>query len=226
MSFFGEDLEYLRERMVREQLLGRDIKDQNVLNVFRKVPRHLFVDPSMHQDAYGDFPLSIGKGQTISQPYMVALMVQLLKIERDNIVLEIGTGSGYETAILAELAAKVYSIERIESLANKAKKLLDKVGYKNIFIKIGDGTLGWPEFAPFDRVVVTAAAEKVPEPLVEQLKNEGRLVIPLGSRFSQSLTLLEKDRFGKIRQEEICGCAFVPLIGKYGWREPDETRDI
>jgi protein-L-isoaspartate(D-aspartate) O-methyltransferase len=226
MNQYGENFEYLRERMVREQLLGRDIKDIRVIDAFRRVPRHRFVDPNMYQDAYCDFPLSIGKGQTISQPYIVALMVQLLDLKSSNKVLEIGTGSGYETAILAELAGEIFSIERIEVLAHKAKRILEELGYKNIYIKTDDGTLGWQEFAPFDKIVVTASAEEIPEPLLGQLKEEGRLVMPVGPRFSQILMLLEKTRKGDVVGKDICGCTFVPLIGKYGWRDDAARKDI
>ncbi len=212
-----EDLEYLRQRMVKEQLLGRDIKDKKVLDVFRKIPRHRFVDPAMSQDAYGDFPLSIGRAQTISQPYIVALMVQLLDIAKGDKVLEIGTGSGYETAILAELGGDVYSIERIELLATKAKKVLEELGYKNIHIKTGDGTLGWQEFVPFDKIVITASSADPPGPLLEQLSAGGRMVMPVGSRFTQKLILFEKNKQGNFFRRDICGCVFVPLIGKYGW---------
>jgi len=203
--------------MVNVQLLGRDIKDKRVLDVFRKVPRHRFVDPAMYKDAYGDFPLSIGKGQTISQPYIVALMAQLLNLLKTDRVLEIGTGSGYETAILAELAGEVFSIERIESLAVKAKEALKDFGYKNIHIKIDDGTLGWQEFAPFDKIIVTASSQDIPKPLLDQLSEEGRLVIPVGPRGTQRLLVLEKDNEGQISEKDICGCVFVPLIGKYGY---------
>lgn len=212
--------------MIRDQLLSRGIKDEKILDAFRKVSRHRFVDPALRQDAYSDFPLSIGNVQTISQPYIVALMVQLLEIKRSDNVLEIGTGSGYETAILAELADKVFSIERIDILANKARRVLEELGYKGIIIKVGDGTLGWQEFAPFDKIVVTASAEKVPAPLLEQIKEGGRLVIPVGPRFTQTLMLLEKTGKGYITEKGICGCTFVPLIGRYGWRDDIARKDI
>ena len=209
--------------MLQEQLLRRDIKDKKVLDVFKKVPRHKFIDPAMQEEAYGDFPLSIGEDQTISQPYMVALMVQLLDIAKSDRVLEIGTGSGYETAIIAELGNAVFSIERIEKLANKARLLFEKLDYRNIYIKIGDGTLGWQEFSPFEKIVVTAASPQIPMPLLDQLKAGGRLVIPIGPRFSQRLIVLEKSREGRISEKDICGCVFVPLIGQYG-REEDNAR--
>lgn len=219
MKNLEDSFEYLRQKMVEEQLMGRDITDRKVLDVFRRVPRHKFVDAKIYKDAYNDFPLPIGKGQTISQPYIVALMVQLLDIQKDDKVLEIGTGSGYETAILAELAGKVFSVERIEVLAKDAEKILDEMGYDNIQIKRGDGTLGWQDFAPFNKIVVTASAEKAPEPLLQQLDKNGKMVMPVGPRFTQGLLVLEKDSIGSVTQKYICGCTFVPLIGEYGWRE-------
>lgn len=198
--------------------MGRDIRDKKVLDAFRKVPRHKFVDPAMSGDAYNDFPLSIGDGQTISQPYMVALMVQLLDIVKKDTVLEIGTGSGFQTAILAELANSVFSIERIEVLTKRAKKVLEESGYSNINIKTDDGTLGWKEFAPFDKIVVTAGSPDVPNPLLEQLSIGGRIVIPVGSRFMQRLMLLEKREEGRVSEKDVCGCVFVPLIGDHGWK--------
>jgi len=217
MSQCAENFEYLRQKMVEDQLLGRDIKDEKILDVFRKVLRHRFVDPTMYKNAYGDFPISIGEGQTISQPYIVALMVQLLGILKTDKVLEIGTGSGYETAILCEVAREVFSIERIDSLALKAKGVLEDLGYKNIHTKVGDGTLGWQEFAPFDKIVVTASSPEVPRPLLDQLSEGGKLIIPVGPRFTQRLLVLEKMKGGEISEKDICGCVFVPLIGKYGY---------
>jgi protein-L-isoaspartate(D-aspartate) O-methyltransferase len=205
--------------MVEEQLAARDIKDKKVLDVFLKVPRHEFVSPKFYKESYADFPLPIENGQTISQPYIVALMVQALDIKKNDKVLEIGTGSGYETAILAELASQVFTIERIEDLTERASAVLKGMGYGNIMFRTGDGTMGWKEHAPFDKIVVTAAAEKMPGPLIEQLNSPGKLVIPIGSRASQALLLLEKTAQGEILEKEICGCSFVPLIGKYGWAE-------
>jgi protein-L-isoaspartate(D-aspartate) O-methyltransferase len=226
MNHSEEALERLRHKMVRDQLLGRDIKDNKVLSVFRKVPRHRFVDPAMCEDAYRDFPLSIGRGQTISQPYIVALMVQLLDVAEGDKVLEIGTGSGYETAILSELGANIFSIERIELLAIKAEKVLKKFGYKNVHIKTGDGTLGWQESAPFDKIIVTAGSLDIPGQVLGQLSRGGKMVIPIGSRFSQRLILSEKDKKGGIFKKDICGCVFVPLVGKYGWEENSAGADI
>jgi len=218
-----DSLRDLRQKMVKLQLESRDIKDKRVLDVFEKVPRHKFVGPKLYQDAYSDFPLPIGKGQTISQPYIVALMVQLLDVKKDDTVLEIGAGSGYETAILAELAGKVFSVERIESLAKDALKALWELMYKNFQIKVGDGSLGWPEFAPFNKIIISASAEKAPEVLLSQLNKGGRLVMPVGSRFTQTLVVIKKDVFGNITEKNICGCTFVPLIGKYGWQETTST---
>ncbi|MGE4357496.1 MAG: protein-L-isoaspartate(D-aspartate) O-methyltransferase [Candidatus Omnitrophota bacterium] len=206
----------LRQKMVNDQLLSRGIKDKRVIEAFLKVPRHKFVSENNITEAYDDHPLPIGEGQTISQPYMVALMTECLDLKGEEKVLEIGTGSGYQTAILAELALEVYSIERFSSLAEKARLALTDLGYKNIKIKIGDGTLGWEEFAPYDRIIVTAGAPEIPPPLILQLKENGRLVIPLGDSFSQVLTVIEKIG-NRIKKEEICGCVFVPLVGRYGW---------
>lgn len=211
--------------MVEAQLLSRDIKDKKILDVFKKVPRHIFVAPESRKDAYGDFPVSIGSGQTISQPYIVALMTQLLDIAKTDRILEIGTGSGYGTAILAELGDSVFSIERIGALAEKAGHVLKKQNYKNIQIKIGDGTLGWQEFAPFDKIVVTAGSSDIPQPLLGQLSKGGRLVIPVGSRLSQKLVLVEKHKDSNILEKDICGCVFVPLIGRYGWEEKSAGQD-
>lgn len=211
------DYNLLRERMVREQLIGRGISDARVLNVFRKVERHKFVPQNLQEIAYSDHPLPVGEGQTISQPYMVALMTESLGLTGSERVLEVGTGSGYQAAILAELAKEVYTIERFEALADKAKETLEKLGYINIKIKVGDGTLGWVEHAPFDRIIVTAGAPHIPRSLVSQLNEDGKIVIPIGGTFSQVLTLVEKTR-QKIMTQDICGCVFVPLVGKEGWR--------
>ncbi len=204
--------------MVDEQLIPRGIKDPKVLNAFYKIERHKFIPEDSRSSAYADFPLPIGEGQTISQPYIVALMTQSLNLTGKERVLEVGTGSGYQTAILAELAGEVYSIERFEFLAKMAQTILSGLGFKNIKIKLGDGTLGWEEGAPFDRIIITAASPKVPLPLVEQLADNGRLILPLGESFSQVLTLVEKKN-GKLKSIDICGCVFVPLVGKYGLKE-------
>jgi protein-L-isoaspartate(D-aspartate) O-methyltransferase len=212
------DYALLRKRMVQEQLIPRGIKDPKVLDAFYKVERHKFVPENLIASAYEDFPLAIGEGQTISQPYIVALMSECLDLRGEEKVLEIGTGSGYQTAILAQLCQLVYSIERIESLARRAKNLLEELGYLNIKIMTGDGTLGWPKEAPFDRIIVTAASPRVPQPLIDQLKDPGKLILPLGDTFSQVLTVVEKKK-GKIHSTEICGCVFVSLLGEHGWKD-------
>lgn len=207
-----------REKMVATQLEARDIVDPEVLRVMRKVPRHRFVERSLWSNAYEDHPLPIGKGQTISQPYMVALMTQSLELSGDEGVLEIGTGSGYQAAILAEIAKKVFTIERDAELAQRAQSLLERLGYQNIKVKIGNGTLGWSEFAPYARIMVTAGSPGVPQSLIDQLADSGKMVIPIGGAWYQDLTLVEKKK-NKIKRRGICGCTFVPLIGKQGWSQ-------
>ncbi|MBN1327272.1 MAG: protein-L-isoaspartate(D-aspartate) O-methyltransferase [Candidatus Cloacimonetes bacterium] len=207
-----------RLNMVQSQIIARGIKAENVINAFLKIPRHLFVPPEIRHLAYRDSPLKIGAGQTISQPYIVALMTELLDVEKNHKILDIGTGSGYQTAILAELGKIVYTVERIETLSRSAGKLLAAIGYENISYHIGDGTLGVPEFQPYDRIVVTAAAPDIPDSLLDQLAPNGKLVIPAGSRFCQDLILIEKVEDG-FRQTNHGGCTFVPLIGKEGWHE-------
>ena len=202
-----------RERMVANQLQARDITDERVLAAFRKVPRHAFVPAEYQNSAYGDFPLPIGEGQTISQPYMVALMTQLLKLKGTEKVLEVGTGSGYQAAILGELAAEVYTIELLSGLAETAEKRLDSLGYTNVHVKAGDGYLGWPEAAPFDGIIITCAPEKLPKPLVEQLAIGGRLVVPVGPQHTaQMLTIYTKQDTGLAKRYEG-GCYFVPMRG-------------
>lgn len=208
----------LRNKMVDAQLIPRGISDEKVLDVFRKVERHKFLPQDMQSSAYQDHPLPIGEGQTMSQPYMVALMTQCLALKGSEKILEIGTGSGYQAAVLAKLAKEVYSVERIASLAVRSRLLLQSLGYSNVNAKVGDGTLGWPEYAPYDGIIVTAAAPKVPNAYIEQLKVGGKLVIPAGTMFSQVLTVIEKTGEG-VTTKEICGCVFVPLLGKEGWRE-------
>lgn len=207
----------LRELMVLQQLKPRGINDQRVLEAFLQVPRDQFIEGVGLKEAYGDYPLPIGKGQTISQPYMVAVMTQCLELTGKEKVLEIGTGSGYQAAILSQLALKVYSIERIESLARRTKELLRKMNYDNVTIKTGDGTLGWPEHAPYEGIIVTAGSPGIPSPLVEQLADGGRLVIPAGDSYGQRLLVLIR-RGGDIIQLDKGGCVFVPLIGEYGWK--------
>ncbi len=212
------DYKKLREQMVRDQFVTRGITDQRVLAAFYKVEREKFVPSEVRNNAYQDFPLSIGKAQTISQPYMVALMTQSLELKGDEKILEIGTGSGYQTAILAELTRKVYSVERIRTLAERARKLLEKLGYSNIKILLSDGTLGWKESSLYDRILVTAGAREIPQPLVDQLREGGVMVIPVGNSHSQDLEVVRK-RKNHIKIVTVEKCVFVPLIGKYGWDE-------
>ena len=207
-----------RETMVARQLEPRGIDAPRVLKAFRKVPRHRFVPGVGLKTAYADHPIPIGEGQTISQPYMVALMTQLLDLNADARVLEIGTGSGYQAAILAELSRQVYSVERIPSIADRTGRLLAELGYDNIEIKVADGTRGWKENSPYDGIIVTAGAPEIPQPLVEQLGEGGSMVIPAGRGYSQNLLVLKR-RNGKILKRDAGGCVFVPLIGEFGWRE-------
>jgi len=216
------DYNRLREEMVKKQLIARGIKDGKVLEVFRRLKREKFVPPEVQKDAYEDFPLPIGEGQTISQPYMVALMTQCLELRGEERVLEIGTGSGYQTAVLAELAKEVYSVERINSLAQRTGKLLRKLGYTNIRILVANGTLGWEEFSPYDRILVTAGAKEVPQPLLSQLKEGGIMVIPVGDMYSQELEVIRKEE-DSIKTETVEKCVFVPLIGMHGWKESAEN---
>lgn len=207
-----------RNKMVSEQLVKRGVKNPAVLKAMKKVERHLFVEKKYWPKAYDDMPLQISCSQTISQPYMVALMTELIEPDKAKRVLEIGTGSGYQTSILAETCHQVYSIERHQELADKSFQLLKKLGYKNVHIKTDDGTFGWPSEALFDAIVVTAGAPEVPEHLVNQLKDNGRMVIPVGSSYQQDLLLILK-RSDSYISKTICGCIFVPLIGKKGWVE-------
>ncbi len=203
-----------RESMVRWQLEARGIKDQRVLAAFRKVPRHEFVSKTFEGDAYADHPLPIGEGQTISQPYMVAIMTELLRLTGTEKVLEIGTGSGYQAAILSLLAKEVYSIEIVEPLAKSAEEQLKRLGYNNVFVLAGDGYQGWPEYAPFDRIIITCAPPYLPEPLQVQLTEGGKIVVPLGEEGQlQVLTVFEKKE-GKIIKKEEGGCFFVPMTGE------------
>ena len=204
--------------MVKQQIELRGIINKRVLNAMRSVDRSLYVNPGDDLYAYDDRPLFIGAGQTISQPYMVAIMTDVLDTKDENSVLEIGTGSGYQTAILAEMSRKVYTVERIKSLLESARKRLKKLNYTNIEFKTGDGTLGWQEHAPYDRIIVTAAAPDIPTVLFEQLAIGGRLVIPVGGKFLQELKLVLKDKHGQQKILKHGGCVFVPLIGKHGWK--------
>jgi len=214
---FAEDNLFIkaRKRMIERDLKGRDIKAPAVLRAMEKVPRHLFVDKRLRNEAYADHPLAIGEGQTISQPYIVALMTQVLNIKPGEKVLEIGTGSGYQSAVLSEITDKVYTVEIREGLAEKAAHRLKVLGYKNVNVKQGDGYFGWKEYAPFDAIIVTAAANHIPPSLIKQLKNGGRLVIPLGSTtYYQTLTLVTKIRDDDLRISHITGVIFVPMIGE------------
>lgn len=209
------DYRALRQKMVEEQISRRGIRNQRVLEAFMKVERDLFVPENEKQRAYSDCPLPIGMNQTISQPYIVALMTEALQLIGKEKVLEIGTGSGYQTAILAVLAKSVYSIERMPELADRAKELLGSMGYANIHLRTGDGTLGWEEEAPFDRIIIAAATPEAPEPLAQQLREGGIMVYPQGGLFQQELTVATKVN-GVLQAERLCGCMFVPLIGKHG----------
>lgn len=217
------DYERQRQRMVERQIRKRGVRSGRVLAAMERIPRHRFVPEDSCDHAYEDSPLSIGKGQTISQPFMVAVMTECAAPESDDRVLEVGTGSGYQTAILAELVREVYSLERIPELAERAEGLLTRLGYENVSIRVGDGSEGWREKAPFDAIIVTAGAPEIPEPLVEQLEEGGRLVIPIGSAHHQTLCTVKKER-NRIRKEEGTGCVFVPLIGTFGWEEKSSGR--
>lgn len=201
--------------MVQDHMVRRGIQSQRVLDAFAKVPREAFLPDDLADMAYVDSPVPIGEEQTISQPYIVALMTELLDLTGDEKVLEIGTGSGYQAAIIAELAKEVYSIERHAYLAKKAQQVFSRLGYTQITLKIDDGSLGWEEKAPFDRIIITAASPEIPPPLIEQLKEGGKLVLPLGDGFSQILTLATK-KGNRIETSAVCSCIFVPLVGKYG----------
>jgi protein-L-isoaspartate(D-aspartate) O-methyltransferase len=207
-----------RERMVQEQLVSRGINDPRVLRAMAKVPRHLFLESELWDDAYGDHPLPIGADQTISQPYMVALMAEALGLKGAEKVLEVGTGSGYTAAVLSELGAEVFSVEIVEELALKTRAILSSLGYRSVSILVGDGTLGWEEHSPYDGVVISAAAPCIPRPLVEQLKIPGHLVFPMGEKELQTLVRIRKDKTG-IREEYLGECLFVKLRGRYGWED-------
>lgn len=217
MSILTSDMQKVRDRMVEEQLIPRGIHDPKTLEAMRRVPRHLFVEDALQNQAYGDFPLPIGRGQTISQPYIVALMTQALGLQGHEKVLEIGTGSGYQAAILAQICEKVYTVERVDSLLVQARKIFDQLHYLNILTKLDDGTNGWPEFGPYDAIIVTAGGPKVPEPLLNQLADPGTLVIPVGDRGMQNLQLVTKKE-GVITEKTIEYVRFVSLIGTHGWR--------
>jgi protein-L-isoaspartate(D-aspartate) O-methyltransferase len=202
----------MRREMVDQQIRRRQVRAPNVLKAMEEVPRHRFVPEHQQSSAYVDSPLPIGDGQTISQPYVVALMTELLELDADSTVLEIGTGSGYQAAVLSRIAKEVYSIEIRESLGEAARRLLEDLGYENVRVRIGDGYQGWPEAAPFDGIIVTAAPERVPQPLVDQLRIGGRMVVPVG-RFLQELLVITKTEDG-IQTREVAGVRFVPMIGE------------
>ena len=210
------DYEKEREHMVESQLVRRGIKDRRVLDAMLQVPRHLFVPKDTRGLAYCDGPLPIGQGQTISQPYIVALMTELLELTGQEKVLELGTGSGYQAAILSRLVRQVYSMERHATLAKQAEQVLAQLGYDNVVICVGDGTLGWPEHSPYEAIIVTAAAPDIPQPLTDQLTDGGRLVAPVGSRWSQVLAKVKRQG-ETLTKEHLTAVAFVPLVGKYGW---------
>ncbi|OGP70868.1 MAG: protein-L-isoaspartate O-methyltransferase [Deltaproteobacteria bacterium RBG_13_58_19] len=209
-----------RNWMVESQLMRRGITDPRVLAAMRHVARHAFIPPGLRDQAYNDYPLPIGDDQTISQPYIVALMTEALELQETEKVLEIGTGSGYQAAVLAELAKEVFTIERLASLAKSAQEVLESLGYKNIHVRVGDGTLGWREEAPFDGIMVTAGTPQVPQPLLEQLAMGGRLVIPVGDQYSQTLTKVRRTPEG-LKYDYLGGCRFVRLIGQHGWWEAE-----
>ena len=211
-----QDYHWAREKMVQEQLIARGIKDPRVLGAMRKIPRHFFVESALADRAYHDGPLPIGEKQTISQPYMVAFMTAALELRGNERVLEVGTGSGFQTAVLAELSLNVFSIEKIRPLAVRARSLLEELHYYNVAVHVGDGTLGWSDHAPFDAILVTAGSPELPQPLVKQLSVGGRLIIPLGDEQSQVLRRIRRTASG-LEEEQLEECRFVKLWGKYGW---------
>jgi len=211
-----------RKQLVDKFLKGRDITDENVLNAFLEIPREKFIEPELSYLAYQDSPLTIGEGQTISQPYIVALMLQYLELKPTDRVLEIGTGSGYQTALLSRIAAEVYTVERIKILSLRAKAVLEKLGCNNVYMHVGDGTLGWcdaePEVNEFDKIVVAAGAPSIPESLLQQLVDGGICVIPSGDRISQNLIMIKRNGDDFVKTD-LGSCAFVPLIGEEGWQK-------
>ena len=216
----NESIKYKRQReeMVRSQIEARGIRDTRVLDAFRKVPRHLFVSEALRDQAYGDYPLPIGEQQTISQPYIVAEMTQALELEKDDRVLEVGTGSGYQAAILSQIVYRVYTIERIRSLHIQARNLFDKLHYHNIVTRYADGTKGWQKESPFNAIIVTAGAPEIPDALVNQLSTGGRLVVPVGSQHTQELVKIDRSN-NNFQQTNLGGCRFVKLVGEHGWQE-------
>jgi protein-L-isoaspartate(D-aspartate) O-methyltransferase len=205
-----------RERMVEEQVVARGVTDARVIEAMRRTPRHVFVDEALRDRAYGDHSLPIGEGQTISQPFIVGRMTELLRLGGREKVLEVGTGCGYQAAVLAELAGRVCTMERLPRLATRARETLERLGYRNVWVRAANGTLGWPDEAPFDRILVAAGGPAVPPPLFEQLAEGGRMVMPVGDVASQVLQVIEKVQ-GTMRVTGDSGCAFVKLVGKYAW---------
>ena len=213
-----DDFAINRDRMIQDQLQARGIRDRRVLAAMREIPRHLFVEDALREQAYGDFPLPIGSGQTISQPYIVALMTETLQLSGGEKVLEIGTGSGYQTVLLSRLCARVCTVERVEPLMNRARRNFDRLRCHNISSRLDDGSLGWPAEAPFDRVIVTAAGPEVPEPLLEQLADPGLLIMPVGDRSEQALTVVELVA-GEFAVHRLAPVRFVDLVGAHGRRD-------
>ncbi|KIH77402.1 protein-L-isoaspartate(D-aspartate) O-methyltransferase [Geoalkalibacter ferrihydriticus] len=212
------DFAISRRRMVEQHIKSRGVKDPLVLDAMLQVPRHLFVEQALADQAYGDYPLPIGQRQTISQPYMVAVMTEALQLKGGEKILEVGTGSGYQAAVLARIAGRVYSVERIPELARRARRILDQIGCTNVNVKVTDGTFGWEEQQPFDGIIVTAGAPSIPRSYLDQLGPGGRLVIPVGSLGSQVLMRVTKSGEGRFEEERLLDCRFVPLIGGNGWQ--------
>ncbi len=213
------DFAIARRRMVEAQVMNRGVKDRRVIDAMLKVPRHMFVEEALEAQAYQDAPLPIGEKQTISQPYMVAVMSEALLLDGSETVLEVGTGSGYQAAVLALLAYRVFSLERIPALARRARKVLDKCGFSKVNIRVADGTLGWQDMSPFDAIVVTAGAPEVPQNYLDQLTIGGRLIIPVGNRDDQVLMRITRTGEKEYQEEQMLGCRFVPLIGNHGWQD-------
>lgn len=213
------DFTIARRRMVEDQVVARGVRDPRVIDAMLKVPRHKFVEEALEGQAYQDGPLPIGEKQTISQPYMVAVMSEALELNGSETVLEVGTGSGYQAAVLALLADRVFTLERIPALARRARKVLDSCGYSKVNIRLADGTHGWQEMGPFDAIIVTAGAPDIPQDYLDQLAVGGRLVIPVGDRLSQVLVRVTRISESELKQEKLFGCRFVPLVGNHGWRD-------